>query len=182
MNFRSYLLFMLGLYLFGPTSIAHAEAEAVFLISGGEVDIEKDAIGGNDTAVKVGSGFKATKNSGIEIYWAKYGEAVKTVNFAGLGDREVSTEMFSLAFQYVHFFPVSDSVDLLGRFGLAFWKSEVGIAGVGKYGDDGVDPIVGVGAQMYLLEDWPLRVEWEYSQLDNFNVTFVSVGFAHYFE
>lgn len=168
--------------MFAFASLAFAEAEAVFLISGGEADIEKDAFGGTDTAFKIGSGFRVTDSSGIEIYWAKYGEPEKTVNIAGLGDRETSTELFSLSFQYAHFFQLAGPVDLLGRFGLAFWKSEVGIAGVGKFDDDGIGFAAGVGAQVFLVEDWALRAEWEYSQLHNFNVNFISVGFAHYFE
>lgn len=180
MSYRLSLL--LGLCLFAFSASAFAEAEAVFLISGGEADVEKDAFGGTDTGFKIGSGFKVTESSGIEIYWAKYGEAEKTVNIAGLGSRDTSTEIFSLAFQYAHFFPVADSFDLLGRFGLAFWKSEVGIAGSGRFGDDGIGLVGGVGVQVNLVEDWALRVEWEYSQLHNFNVNFMSVGFAHYFE
>jgi opacity protein-like surface antigen len=180
MSFR--LSFLLGPCLFAFATTALAEAEAVFLISGGEADIEKDAFGGTDTGFKIGSGFKVTENSGIEIYWAKYGKPKKTVNIPVLGATETSTELYSLAFQYAHFFPLTDSVDLLGRFGMAFWKSEVGIAGAGKFDDDGIGLAIGIGAQIYLVEDWALRTEWEYSELDNFNVNFISVGFAHYFE
>jgi len=180
MTLRDSLL--LGICLFSLTSIAYAEAEAVFVASGGEVDIKKDAFGGTDTAIKLGSGFKVTKNSGIEIYWARYGEPVKTVNLAGLGDRESSTQLFSLAFQYVHYVPVGNSFDILARFGVAFWKSEVGIAGAGKFRDDGMDLIGGIGVESAFAEDWGLRVEWEYSQLHNFRVSFLSAGVVHYFE
>lgn len=173
---------LIGLCLFGLTSIAYADAEAVFVISGGEAEIDKNGFGGSDTAFKIGSGFKVTDTSGIEIYWAKYGKPVKTVNIAGIGNTEVTTEIFSLAFEYVRYIPVADSFDLLGRVGFAFWKSDVKIPGAGTFDDDGIDLIVGVGANMDISEDWSLRAEWEYSELHNFQVSFISVGFAHYFE
>lgn len=175
-------LILLGFCLSGFTSVALAEAEAVFLFSGGEVEIDKNGIGGTDTAYKLGSGIKVTASSGIEIYWARYGEPEKTVNFPGIGDRETATELSSLAFQYVHFFPLTGSISLLGRFGMALWKSEVSIAGSGKFEDDGVDLIAGAGAEVFLTEDWALRAEWEYSELHNFETTFVSMGLAYYFE
>jgi len=173
---------LIGLCLFGLTSVVHAEAEAVFVFSGGEADIDKNGIGGTDTALKIGSGFKVTDTSGIEIYWAKYGKPEKTVNISGLGNTDVTTEIFSLAFEYVRYIPVADSFDLLGRFGLAFWKSEVGITGAGTFSDNGIDLSVGVGASVDISQDWSFRVEWEYSQLRNFDVSFLSAGFAHYFE
>ena len=175
-------LFLLVLCLSGFVSVAHADAEAAFLLSGGEVEIDKNGIGGTDTAFKLGSGFKVTPSSGIEIYWAKYGEPEKSVNFPGIGNRDTSTEISSLAFQYVHFFPIGGSVNLLARFGMALWKSEVSIAGSGKFEDDGVDLAAGAGAEVFIAEDWALRAEWEYSELHNFETTFASVGLAYYFE
>jgi len=180
MKYRS--SYLMGIILLVTASIAHAEAVAVFTASGGEVEIKNGAIGGSDNAIKVGSGFKVNDSSGIEIYWATYGEPEKTVNFAGLGNREVSTQIFNLAFQYVHYFPVGGSFDILARFGLAFWKSEVDIAGSGRYRDDGIDLIAGIGAEMPLSDAWGVRLEWEYSELHNFDVSLLSVGISHYFE
>ena len=180
MKFRTSLL--TGLCLLGLTSIVHAEAEAVFVFSGGEAEIDKNGFGGSDTAFKIGSGFKVTDTSGIEIYWAKYGKPTRTVNISALGNTEVTTELFSLAFEYVRYIPVADSFDLLGRAGFAFWKSDVSIPGAGTFDDDGVGMVVGVGANVDISEDWALRAEWEYSELSNFQVNFVSVGFAHFFE
>jgi len=180
MNFRVSIL--IGLCLYGLASIAYAEAEAVFVISGGEAEIENNGYSGTDTAVKIGSGFRVTDTSGIEIYWAKYGEPEKTVNISGLGNRDVSAAIFSLAFQYVRYIPVGNSFDLLGRIGLAFWKSDMKISSVGTFDDDGIDLIVGVGAQTDLSRDWSLRAEWEYSEFEDFKVSFLSVGFAHYFD
>lgn len=176
------VLFLLAMLMFGFSTFALAEAEGVFLFSSGEAEVEKDAFSGSDTAIKIGSGFRVTESSGIEIYWAKYGEPEKPVTFPGLGTIDVEVEVHSLAFQYVHFFPVAGSVDVLARFGLAFWKSEFDIHNTGTFNDDGIGAVGGLGAEVGLIEDWALRLEWEYSVLDNFEVSFASVGIAHYFE
>lgn len=164
------------------SSAAYAEAEAVFLLSGGESTFERGSFSGTGTTLKIGSGFRVTESSGIEIFWSNYGEMKDTVNLPGLGNSEMIAEANSLAFQYAHFFPMADSFDLLARLGFAFWKSEIGVAGSTKFNDDGINLILGVGAEVKVLEDWSLRVEWEYTEFRNYEVSFLSAGIAHYFE
>lgn len=180
MNYRLSLLPVLCFMVFSST--VFAEAEGIFTLSTGDAEIEKEVFGGTDTSFKIGSGFRVTDSSGIEIYWANYGEPEKTVNVPTLGNVETSTELYTLAFQYVHFFPVADSIDVLARFGLGFWKSEISVPGAGKFNDDGLGLSGGAGVEARLIENWALRVEWEYSALNNFEVNFLSAGFAHYFE
>ena len=180
MGTRVFVVALLLTSVFSTT--AHAEAEAVFLLSGGESTFERGSFSGTDTALKIGSGFRVTENSGIEIYWASYSEMKDTANVSGLGNREIIAKANSLAFQYIHFFPVTNAFDLLARGGIDFWKSEIGIAGSGNFNDDGISLVLGVGAEVDLIEDWSLRVEWEYTEFRNYEVSFLSAGIAYYFE
>ena len=176
------VLYLISMLLFGFSTFALAEAKGVFLLSGGEAEVEKDAFSGSDTSLKIGSGFRVNENSGIEIYWATYGAPEDVVTFPGLGSLDVEVKVHSLAFQYVHFVPVAGSVDLLARLGFAFWKSEFDIHNTGTFNDDGIGVVAGLGAEVDLIKDWALRLEFEYSVLDNFEVGFASVGVAHYFD
>lgn len=180
MNRRT--LYLLGIMLVTFSSQAIAEAEGVFLFGGGEANVERYAFSGSDTAIKIGTGFRVTETSGIEIYWAKYGETEDRLTFSGIGTRDVLVNLHSVAFQYVRYIPLGGSIDILGRIGLAAWVSEYDIDNVATFDDDGVDWIIGAGAQGEFIEDWALRVEWEYTELRNFKVSLLSVSLAHYFD
>lgn len=175
---------LLGILLFIVSNFAFAEAKGVFLLSGGEADVEKekDAFSGSDTAFKIGSGFRVTESSAIEIYYANYGASEDTVNFPGLGNKNVEVEVYSLAFQYVHFLPVANSVDILARLGVAFWKSEFDIHQTGLFNDSGIGAVGGLGTEIDVLDNLAVRVEWEYSLLHNFEVNYLSFGISHYFD
>ncbi|WP_455218957.1 outer membrane beta-barrel protein [Kaarinaea lacus] len=180
MNRRS--IFLLGVLLIAFSSQAFAEAEAVFFVGAGEADVEKDVFNGTDTAIKIGTGFRVTESSGVEIYWTKYGKPEDERNVPSVGNRNVVVQLHSVSFQYVRFFPLANSIELLGRIGLSAWVSEYDIDNYRTFDDDGIDWIVGAGAQIEVIEDWPLRMEWEYTELHNFKVSFLSVGIAHYFD
>ena len=180
MNFR--VICLLGGLLGTFSSQVFAEAEGVFFFGAGEAEVEKNQFAGSDTAYKVGTGFRVTDTSGIEIYWSKYGAPEDTLTFPGIGNRNVIVELHSVAFQYVRYIPVAGSVDILGRIGLAAWVSEYDIDNTATFDDDGIDWIIGAGAQAEVMEDWALRVEWEYTELRHFEVSFLSVGLAHYFD
>lgn len=180
MNFR--VLFFLGGMLATFSSQTFAEAEGVLFFAAGEADVEKYEFSGTDTAIKLGTGFRVTETSGIEIYWTRYGEPEDQLAVPGFGNRDVTINLHSVAFQYVRYVPLAGSVDMLARVGLAAWVSEFDVDNVATYDDNGIDWIVGAGIQARVLEGWALRVEWEYTELRHFEVNLLSMGLAHYFD
>lgn len=177
----SRILLLIFLLFIGHLSVAAAESRAVVFASGGETTAKWADFNGNDTAFKVGSGFKVTENSGIEIYWVAYGEATDSVDL-GFGQTDIRAEAHSIAFQYLHYIPLAGSFDVFAKIGMAFWKTEYDVVGSSKVKDDGYDLIVGAGLDFEVVQDWALRAEWEYSEFDDIEVSLVSAGFAHYFD
>ena len=180
MNIRTFCLLIILFFSF--SSVASADAEGVALFSVGNAVTEKDAFSGEDNGFKVGSGFRVTESSGIELYWSRYGEPQDTVSFPALGAPGVTVDISSLTFQYVHFFPLAGSLDVLVRIGAAFWSSEFDVKDINTFTDDGIGTVGGLGAELKITEGLALRVEWERSILGNFTVDFASVGIASYFE
>ena len=181
---KAIVVYLLGMFLFGFSSFAFAEAKGVFFLSAGDAEVERENNGfsGNDTAFKIGSGFRVTESAGIELFYANYGAPGDTLSFPTLGARKVEVEVYSLAFQYVHFLPVASTLDLYARLGFAFWKSELAVLDAGLFNDDGIGVIGGLGAEIDVMKSLAVRLEWEYSVLDDYDVNFISVGIAHYFD
>lgn len=64
--------------------------------------------------------------------------------------------------------PLGESgVTLHARGGLLFWDTttyyDSTINDIDRFNDDGVSPIIGLGADMLLWRKWRLRAGWQYS-------------------
>ena len=168
----------LMLLLLANVQLAHADgARGIVFISGGQTTAEQDEFSGTATAVKFGSGFQATNSSSLEIYWTSYGEAKEKV--AGADFR---AEAFSLALLYGYHYPLGAGVDLLAKAGAVLWKTNYGFVGFPKDQDQGVDLIVAAGTEIDIGGDWAFRVEWEYSEFDQTDVSLISAGVISYFD
>ena len=167
-----------ALMLSGVLQTVYAEsARGIVFFSGGQTTAEQDEFNGTATSFKLGSGFQATQNSSVEIYWTSYGEAVEKI--AGV---DFKAEAFSMALQYAYHYPLAGNISLLAKGGFALWKTHYGFVGYQKESDDGIDPIITVGSQFNLGSDWAIRVEWEYAEFDDTDVSLISAGFLSYFD
>lgn len=84
------------------------------------------------------------------------------------GDMEGRTKVQGFNLQAVGLWPIGESnVALFARGGLLFWDTttyyETTINDINRFNDDGVSPIVGLGAEMMLWRKWRVRAGWQYS-------------------
>ena len=172
-------IFLVLLFLLcGGMQLVHADgARGIVVVGAGQTTADQDDFSGNATAFRLGSGFQATKSSSIEIYWTSYGEAEDQVAGA-----DFKAEAFSMVLQYGYHYPLGAGIDLLAKVGFALWKTNYGFAGFSKVQDDGTDPVVALGTEIDIGGDWAVRVEWEYAQFDDTDVSLVSAGLLSYFD
>jgi len=137
-----------------------------------DFDINNVSVEGDDTAFRIGGGYRVNQNFAIEGFYIDNGEADDTV----FGVVDVSVESTAFQFQGVGFLPVSRTVDLYGKVGLGIWDSEFSAAGFGDEDDDGIDLVFGLGASFKLSKDIDLRAEYEFAEFDDADITTIMVG------
>ena len=137
-----------------------------------DVDINNISVEGDDTAFRIGGGYRLNENFAIEGYYIDNGEAEDTV----FGFAEISVESTAFQVQGVGFLPVSPTVELYGKAGIGIWDSEFTWEGVGDEDDDGIDLVFGLGASFKLSKDIDLRAEYEFADFEDADISTIMVG------
>lgn len=128
----------------------------------------------NVTTVDVGSGtariyggYKFSRNLGFEAFLGSLGVYDANVRllspYSGFINAEITTGAFG--FTANGYLPVTESVSLMAKGGLALWTVEQKASGPGgavKISDDGWTPVIGAGVVTSLTTRLRLRAEFEY--------------------
>jgi opacity protein-like surface antigen len=162
----------LGLILVGAGAIAQATEVGRGYVSGfiGQSELDVDGFDDDDTSFRFGGGYRLNENFAVEGYYIDYGEAETT-----FGRFRATAEATAFQFQAVGLLPVSSTVDLYGKLGLALWDAELSVSGF-EADDDGTDLVFGFGANFNIRERITLRVEYEIAELDDADIDTIMFG------
>lgn len=129
-----------------------------------------------DTGTRFFAGYDLNENFRIEGFWVDLGE-VDARNSATGGFVEAESDGIGIALMPM--LPASDQVDVFGKIGLFRWDSDLRTNAFGpteSFDDDGTDLLFGGGVRLRLGDRFSLRGEWEQFELDDEDVTLLSVG------
>ena len=116
--------------------------------------------------MKIFGGSNSSEQFGYEIAFVDLGEYVSGI-----------VSQSGLALDLVGYHPVSETVDIFGKFGLFLWTIEVG-----SFSDSGTDLTYGFGVNFGLTDQVSLRAEWEnFSDISGGDVSLVSAGLTFNF-
>ena len=118
-----------------------------------------EACNGEDTSWKVYGGYKINPMLDAEVTYYSLGDINRTTE-AGTQTAELS----AIAFSGVGKYQVNDSIEALGKVGIASWSSDNS-----DDDDSGIGLSYGFGAKVALNENMKIRAEWE-------NISGVSTG------
>lgn len=114
---------------------------------------------GEDTSWKVYGGYKINSMLDAEVTYHSLGDINRTTD-----EGTQTAELSAISFSGVGKYQINDSVEALGKLGIASWGSD------NSDGDDsGIGLSYGFGAKVALNENMKIRAEWE-------NISGVSTG------
>lgn len=131
-----------------------------------------------DSSVKLFGSYRFNENFEVEAFWIDLGEVEGTDI---VGD-SLEFEASGVGAAAVGILPVSDRLDLLGKVGLFSWDSDASatVSGatfdVSSLDDDGTDPFFAGGIRYWVNDQIGIRGEWEQYELDDTDVTVLSVS------
>ncbi|MCK5395417.1 MAG: porin family protein [Gammaproteobacteria bacterium] len=152
------------------TSVSMSHAGGYIGASIGQTDI--DVPGFDDAnSLAIYGGYKVNKNFALELSYVDLGESED--DFAPVWTVEVD----GINFSAVGIFPASEQVDLFGKVGMYMWDISVSEAGFGEfYSEDGTDLSFGFGAAINLTEQFALVFEYQMFDVDDEDMTNISLG------
>lgn len=143
-------------------------AEGFYVGAGGgianiEIDESDLNFEDDDFGWKIYAGYRFMPYFAVEGGYADLGEPDDDV----LGVRvRAEVEIWSL--YAVGILPFSDTWEGFGKVGIAAWDADLNASGLGaSEGEDGEDLALGLGVNWNLNEQWLLRTEWEYFDIDD---------------
>ena len=149
---------------------------------GGSLDPGVGTVDDSDTGFKVFGGYNIIKFLSVEASW---------VDVAGVSVEEAATESSLTAeadgfsVEAVGIIPFAERFELFAKVGLYKWDGAVTATEAGTQtldaGDDGIDPIFGVGFGWNAFSRGQVRVEVERYTLNDMDVDMYSAGFAFRF-
>ncbi len=161
-------------------AIAAADGYVGASIGSAGVDDPQGGVDDSDTGFKLFGGYRFNENWAVEGFYADFG-APESTPF-GI---PASTEITGYGAQIVGAFPVSDQVELFGKFGFISWEEDFSVLGIVAGSDDGEDLTYGIGVTFNVSEQVSIRGEWEFYDIaDSFgdiDVDLLSVGFEYKF-
>ncbi len=161
-------------------AIAAADGYVGASIGSAGVDDPQGGVDDSDTGFKLFGGYRFNENWAVEGFYADFGEPEGTP--FGI---PVSTEITGFGAQIVGAFPVSDQVELFGKFGFISWEEDFTVGGFGTSSDDGEDLTYGIGVTFNVSEQVSIRGEWEFYDIadaaGDIDVDLLSVGFEFSF-
>jgi len=130
---------------------------------------------------KVYTGYQFNPYLGVEGGYANLNDmtAVSTTS-AGSVRTELVSDAWMLA--AVGSYPLTKDFSVMAKLGAAYVLQtadvKVGTALTQRSGDDGYQPLYGLGVSYALLDNVNLRAEWERFDLDDINIDLMTAGFA----
>jgi OOP family OmpA-OmpF porin len=153
-----------------------ASADAPWYLGAGGGQAEFDVGGFDDTATswKLFGGYQFHDSFAAEIGYLDSGEAKES--FAG---QSLAVSADGATASLVGMLPIGEQFSLHARLGMFFWDVEATVDdGVSTmtFSDSGEDLYYGVGAGMKLGETAGLRLEYEIADIDDVDVSMISLS------
>lgn len=150
---------------------ATASAEGGYLgLSVGQTDVDLSGFDDGDS-IAISGGYKFNKNFAIEAAYVDLGESEDDI------DPVWTLEADGFNFSAVGIIPVNEKIDIFGKVGIFMWDVSLDEAGYGELAsDDGTDLSFGIGASANLTEQFGLVFEYQRFDLDDDDVTNISIG------
>ena len=165
------------LAIFFMTCASNALAQQAYVGGAfGQADAEVVGIDiGDDSSFKFFGGAKINQNLGFEIGYVDFGEATLT------GNGSLTLSASGIDFALMGYIPVGQNVDLFAKLGLLMWDADATFVnvpgfGTGTVSDDGNDINYGFGAIFGVSNNVSIRVSYEMYELDDIDVTNMSIG------
>ncbi len=160
-------------------AIATADGYIGASVGSASVDDPQGGVDDSDTGFKLFGGYRFNENWAVEGFYADFGAPED--DFLGI----VSTEITGYGAQIVGAFPVSDQVELFGKFGFISWDEDFSVLGIVANSDDGEDLTYGIGVTFNVNEQVSIRGEWEFYDIadsaGDIDVDLLSVGIEYKF-
>ncbi|WP_298606989.1 outer membrane beta-barrel protein [uncultured Thiothrix sp.] len=119
---------------------------------------------------KVYGGMKFNRMLGAEVGYMHIGEAEGESKDTPDGrlKADLTSDMDAIYAAAVGYLPVAPHMDLIGKAGVARWSQDSSkdvkeIAEKSSTTDDGISPLIGVGAQYRVSPNMHIRGEWEHA-------------------
>ena len=138
----------------------------------GQSNFEDDDFDDSSAGFKLFGGYKFNKNFAVEGYYIDFGEVED--EFLGF---DIDVEATGFGGSAVGILPVNEQFAVFGKAGLLLWDAEASVSDLDlTEDDDGTDLILGVGASFMFNEQFAIRGEWEFVDLDDTEVDMLSIG------
>jgi OOP family OmpA-OmpF porin len=184
---------------FSSSAIAQTDLSYYIGVGYGMSEIDTDvtsvsngaSLDEDDNSTEIFAGVQINENFAVEAQYMDFGEATLTGDngdrFTYQGTEYVFTadnvaieaKGESIGIAGLLGTDVTDRVHLFGKLGLHLWDtelSEASSAGFGKADDDGTDLFYGIGANINATEKFIVRLEAEQYEVDDWDVTNVSLS------
>ena len=161
---------LIGAALFSSLTLADGYAD----LSVGRTDLD---ISGVDDSTSVGfkAGYKLNERFALELGYTDFGDS----DVKGVTGAEVKADGFNVS--GVATIPVNNTVDVFGKVGILFWDAQIDYNGRELADDSGEDVLVGLGVTAKLAPNFSLVGEYQYVDIDDSDVTNLSVGARYHF-
>jgi OOP family OmpA-OmpF porin len=165
-----------ALALFGLSPlVASADGPWYVGAGAGESTLESGGFDDSATSWKVFGGYQFHDSFAAEVGYLDSGEAKETV---GIESLSISTD--GITASLVGMLPIGETFSVHARLGMFFWDAEAtfddGVGGVFTASQSGEDPYYGVGGGMALGENAGLRLEYEIADIDDVDVSMISLS------
>jgi OmpA-OmpF porin, OOP family len=172
---------------FAMATAAHADTQPGFYAGAGFgiTKIEDDGFDGNDvddsdTGFKIFGGYSFNQNFAVEVSYFDLGETSGTLDDPFFGPFDFTAGISGLNASAVGVLPVSETVSLFGKLGVASYKidADVNFSGLasGSGSESETDMTYGIGGALRFAEGWEARVEFEAINVDGGDANMISVS------
>lgn len=164
---KSLRIALLGMSFLSPAVFA----QGGYLGAGfGTANYTEDEFDDSDTGIKFFGGLRSGENFGVELSYLDFGK--QEANFYGF---DASVEITGVGVSIVGFLPINDDFELFGKAGVLAWDVDVTLDSY-TASDDGSDLFLGFGASYRLAEQFAIRAEWEFVDLDGADLDMLSIS------
>jgi len=133
-----------------------------------EVDDSDISFDGSDIGWKVFGKYMFNDNWGLEVGYVDFGTPSDT--FLGV---DIDVDLWGYDAFLIGSFPVSESVDLFGKAGMADLEAEISSPGFGSDSADETDLAVGIGAKFHTSDTFSILAEWEWFDVEDTDAVWI---------
>ncbi len=143
----------------------------------------------SSTGYKLFGGVQFNQHFGLEGSAFSLGKATGAVGIPGVGTATVEGKVRGIALAGTASLPVSDSVALFAKAGLAYVETKATVStplGSASEDDKSTQPLVGLGARWHFSDTLAARLEWErvrarFVESEKVNTDLISIGLQYRF-